>query len=881
MQLKEYQLGVLDSLSRYLDTLAAQRADSEEFVQFQRSRRREVTPNDWCRKAWDALAEDRRIAVARDRQGNALLPPYVPRFDGLKRPVPNICLKVPTGGGKTLLGCAALERVFADHLKRQAGFVLRVVPSDAIYSQTWRAFANREHPYRQMLERASGGRVKLLERQDAFSRADVEHQLCVMLLMLQASARRTKEQLKMFQDSGRFPSFFPEVDDGEGNRALLRAVGNLDTVAMDEAEFCAGAPVVRQSLGNVLRLVRPVILVDEGHKAYSDTALGTLCGFNPSFILEMSATPNSGGEQVSNVLVDVHGKALKDEQMIKLPLNLINLDRADWKHALNEAHATRERLEKAAERVRGDENRYIRPIVLVRVDRTGKEQRDKGGGIVHAEDVREYLRDKLGVAPEQIKVKSAELDELGDANLLAEDCDVRFVITKDALREGWDCPFAYVLAALSSTTAQTALTQMVGRILRQPGAQITTQSPLNESYVVTFDEEVSAVVESVKRGLEQEGMGDLGDAVKVMKGGVAGTTRIQRIARRERFKDVKVFLPRVLSRHPDGRWRVFDYERDLLPRVEWEGLRFRGRDEFSPDDKDALERVQLRLTVEASDGAEAVKLIGRQEQFEEFEGELDIPFLVRLLLDVVPNPWQGVRILNDALAALRTRGFGEPRIHANRLALVKAIKDDVHQQILAIGEVEFRRMLQADQVALRLEVSGDENVNWALAETFDLEVGDEDREQYREDGTSLQKALFEKVYRRQLNGLERDVAWYLDGKQAVRWWHRIAVHQDWHLQGWQRARVYPDFLACLEDRSDGKLRFTVLETKGLHLKGNDDTAYKERLFDLLTVHSKTALSVGEMKLGFEQEQLRFELLLENNWRERLEQGLAEEGVALS
>lgn len=874
MQLKEYQTGVLDSLSRYLDTLAIQRTEVEDFVEFQKSRGREVTPDDWCRKTWETLAEDRRIPIARDRQGNALVPPYVPRFDGLKRPVPNICLKVPTGGGKTLLGCAALERIFADHFKRQTGFVLWVVPSDAIYSQTWRAFANREHPYRQMLERASGGRVKLLERNDAFTKADVEQQLCVMLLMLQASARKTKEQLKMFQDSGRFPSFFPEVDGAEANRVLLRSVLNLDTVAMDEAEFRASVPVVRQSLGNVLRLTRPVIVVDEGHKAYSETALGTLCGFNPAFILEMSATPNSSGEHVSNVLVDVHGKALKDEQMIKLPLNLINLDRADWKHALNEAHATRERLEKAAERVRGDENRYVRPIVLVRVDRTGKEQRDKGGGIIHAEDVREYLRDKLGVPPEQIKVKSAELDELGDTNLLAEDCDVRFVITKDALREGWDCPFAYVLAVLSNTTAQTALTQMVGRILRQPGAQVTTQPPLNESYVVTFDKEVSVVVESVKRGLEQEGMGDLGESVRVVKGGVAGAARVQRIPRREKFKDVKVFLPRVLSRRADGQWRVFDYERDLLPRLDWEGLHYRGRNEFSPDDKERLERTETRLTIEEPEAGEAVKLVGQKVEAGEFDGELDIPFLVRLLLDVIPNPWQGVRILNDSLAALRARGFTELRIHANRLALIKAMKEDLRQQVHAAGEAEFRRMLEAEELTFRLEVSGDEKLNWALAETLELEVGEEDHEQYREDGTPLQRALFEKIYRKQLNGLERDVAWYLDGKQAVRWWHRIAVHQDWHLQGWQRARVYPDFLACLEDRGDGKLHFTVLETKGLHLKGNDDTAYKERLFDLLTAHSQTALNVGEMKLGLEREQMRFELLLENNWSERIERGLA-------
>jgi type III restriction enzyme len=124
-----------------------------------------------------------------------------------------------------------------------------------------------------------------------------------------------------------------------------------------------------------------------------------------------------------------------------------------------------------------------------------------------------------------------------------------------------------------------------------------------------------------------------------------------------------------------------------------------------------------------------------------------------------------------------------------------------------------------------------------------------------------------------VNGLEKDVAWYFDGEKAVRWWHRIAVHQDWHLQGWQRQRVYPDFLACLHDAGDGKARFTVLETKGMHLKGAEDTEYKVKLFELLTAHSRTALSVGELKLGFKQQDMRFELMLENNWREKLPQAL--------
>jgi type III restriction enzyme len=243
---------------------------------------------------------------------------------------------------------------------------------------------------------------------------------------------------------------------------------------------------------------------------------------------------------------------------------------------------------------------------------------------------------------------------------------------------------------------------------------------------------------------------------------------------------------------------------------------------------------------------------------------------VRLLLDVIPNPWQGARILNETLAELRKRGIAEERIFTNRLFLVKAMRDNLKEHVHKTAEKEFRRMLAADELTFRLEASNDAKLNWALAETLELDVSDEDKVLLRKNGEALEKSLFKPIYQKQVNGLEKDVAWYLDGDKAVHWWHRIAVHQDWHLQGWQRSRVYPDFLACLTDRGDGKMRFTVLETKGLHLKGNDDTIYKAKLLELLTEHSKSALSVGELKLGLRQQQMRFELMLENNWQEKIQ-----------
>jgi type III restriction enzyme len=865
MQLKDYQQTVLDDLRRYLAALEAERAEAHEVAAFLRGKGKQAEIEDWCEKAWRKLGDAHRLPTVTGPDGPSFVPPWIGRRDGLGEPIPNVCLKVPTGGGKTLLATGAVELIQTEFFRRQTGFVLWVVPSDAIYRQTWAALANREHPYRQRLERASAGRVKLLEKGDAFTPLDVEHYLCVMLVMLQAGAVRqdSREKRKMFQDAGKFPGFFPEVDDVPAQLALLARVPNLD--AFDDELSRHGS--IKQSLGNVLRLVRPLVIVDEGHKAYSATARGTLQGFNPRFMLELSATPNSGNERLSNVLVAVGGAALQREQMIKLPINLENFSNADWKHTLAQAVAKLDELQTKAVRVRGNENRPIRPILIARVERTGKDQRD--GLALHAEDVREHLITQLGAKPDEVRVKSAELDELDRVELLAETCPVRFIITKAALQEGWDCPFAYVLALLDATAARTAITQMVGRILRQPGARATSEPALNECYVFTFNQAVQEAVEQVRRGLQSEGLGDLGEFIRLRQAGAAGTARRVAIPRREAWRGRRIFLPRVLSRHPEtGQWREFDYERDLLSRIPWATLKSRQGAEFVPDPHAALERSRVRVdtSVLHADGKAPVVA---EVQPEEVEARLDVPALTRLLLDVVPNPWQAVRILRETLAALAQRNFTEAVIFPDRLRLMKQMREDLQAQVEAEGERIFRELLAAGDLAFRLETSGDERLNWELAETLEIDLLPGDQELYRENGAPLERSLMEKIYVKQLNGLERNAAWYLDGAQAVRWWHRIAARQDWHLQGWKRTRVYPDFLVCLEASDERRLRLTVLETKGLHLQGSEDTQYKERLFELLTRHAQSAIPAGELKLGLEAQQMRFELLLENNWEDRI------------
>lgn len=875
MELKEYQLGVLRKIDTFLSVLAEKRDDAEAFVAFQKSRGKEATVADFCRDAWDQLNNDRLLPYLRDKDGAAYVAPYLSRHDGLHRSIPNICLKVPTGGGKTLLAASALQRIQNDYFKRQTGFVLWVVPSDAIYRQTWKHLANREHPYRQILERLSGGRVKLMEKGDAFTYRDVEERLCVMLLMLPSAARQSKETLRMFRDSGRFTSFFPPEDDSEKNRALLSSVRNLDINDLADMGYMEGVVPgslsIKQSLGNVLRLARPVVVIDEGHKAYSDTARDTLCNFNPRFIIELSATPNTNGKHQSNVLVNVPGMDLKDEEMIKLPINVINEDKGGWKHTLTLAHEKLDELAREAALFQNESGRYIRPIMLVRVERTGREQRDSA--FVHAEDAREYLLERLGVREEEIRLKTSENDELGDEDLLAETCPVRYIITKDALREGWDCPFAYVLAILSKTTANTALTQMIGRVLRQPYAQLTRRAPLDECYVFTFDQDVREAVNGVRKGLEDEGMADLASSVKAGgdKTDKQRITRRETLQRRAAFDGLPViFMPRVLHQDESTAegYRLLDYDRDILGELSWDSFSFLQAESVNIDEVEKLKRTIARVDIDKQPDDEG---LFSHQLVEEIPDEgLDIPFLVRQLLEVIPNAWQGMRILDETLEILRGRGVSDERLFVNRLDLLQAMKLDLKKQVDQAAEELFRRKLATGAVSLRLVSSGDSELNWALARTLEVDVSDEDRLLYRKDGGELEKSLFEKVYQRDFNSLEKETAWYLDTRESVYWWHRIAVNQrSYSLQGWQRNKVYPDLLVCVHGTAGGTVRFTVLETKGNHLKGNDDTAYKRNLFELLTVHVDKAVRAGTFDFGEETRQISFTILMEDSWAQEL------------
>ncbi len=842
MELKDFQQTVLDGLDQYLDELVLQR---ENYVKIEKLKQEnpgvEIALPDFTESAWLKLRNAGSLPSARANIA------FSPRKDGVNRPVPATSLKIPTGGGKTLLAANAVSRIMGKWVRRNSGFILWIVPNDAIYTQTKKALTNREHPYRQQLDKAAAGRVKILEKIDALNKRDVESHLCVMLLMLQSANRETQETLRMFRDRGNVHGFFPAEDDYMAHHEVLKVTPNLDVYG--ERDIMAA--IVKDSLGNVLRSIRPVVVMDEGHRGYSKLALQTLYGFNPCFVLELSATPKDRPKDAppmfSNWLVDVRGKALDKEGMIKLPINVTVRGGDDWRDCLRESFECLNRLQAEADRLKADVDRYVRPICLVQVERTGKDQRESG--FIHAEAVREYLL-TLGVHEQEIAIKTSEKNELKDPeniDLLSPACQVRFIITKQALQEGWDCPFAYVLSSLAPTTNKNAMTQLVGRILRQPDTVKTGMAALDECYVICFHATTKEIIENIKAGLEQEGMADLSDAIREQKGGDGSKPpEPRKLLRRDAFKGTKIFLP-VINRVDGEIVRPLDYEQDILFRLPWEQIRpdaeFMQRIKNTKAAADTrVVRVGLKEDTTTKDFIETADVMIRplSERF-------DPVYVVRAVSDIMPNPWMARELLAQVVSLLASEGLDIDALGLREANIIEELRSFLSAERDKLAESLFKSEVAAGRIQFRLRTDGH---NWKLPDIIETDRVAESRQLYRDDGKIVERSLFSPVYADDLNEYEQRVACYLDGDQAVNWWHRNIAKRHYSLQGWRKHKVYPDFIFAMT--ADGeKQRLLIIETKGDQLQ-NLDSKYKQKLLDLCSdmFTWENITTVGELELVY-------------------------------
>jgi len=790
---------------------------------------------------------------------------YQERRNGLERDVPNFVLKIPTGGGKTFLAIKTLDTINGVFRKKRAGLVLWVVPTTSIYRQTARVLKDRNHPYRQQLDIASGGRTLILEKFqgkiDRFSPLDVEENLVVYVLMLQSAARNqlVQKDLRIFADSGGFQEFFPPEDRLDQHEKLLETYSNLET--FNEAGGIWKRQI-KTSLGNALRLLNPVVILDESQKAYSPTAQRTIYGFNPSVVIELSATPLAG----SNVLVNISGRQVNAEEMIKLDLHVTRKGSLAWKDTLWTSVKKREELEKEAIKNEQNTGIYIRPICLVRTERVGKEQ--QGKGYIHSNDVRDELIHG-GIPTEYIAIKTSEEDELKEIDdiggLMSRDCPVRYIITKQALQEGWDCAFAYVLAVLDKTHSKTALTQLVGRILRQPYAKKTGVKLLDESYVFAYRQETSELFEGIKKAFEGEGLGDLRTHISADEGleGYKKDFEAKEYKVRKRFEKVaeQIILP-FFTIKDRGKWRKVSYEMDILSRIDWDAINL-GKIFLLP----LTDRVVRddEYVAQLSDDVRKV-IEGKRVAQKEIGGAVvDGIFMAQQLCDVIPNPWVAYRFAETILAKILAL-HGEARVSSNFSFIIEEAKRVIAEQCDTMAENFFNELL--GKGAIRFMVVS-KDFGFKLPKKIRVPANSEYLR--RPDGSPMQLSLFEFVAKDSFTeGLEKPVAYFLDDQSRLFFWYRNEVKHDYGIQAWKKGKIYPDFIFTVTDekQKDKVNKVYIVETKGDQLIGNLDTKYKESVFDLCNRYAK---KMPADTLGFvmKDREIEYEVIYGFEWQRKL------------
>jgi type III restriction enzyme len=448
MELKTYQKQVIDDLQQYFEYLQNhKKAD----------------------KAFNSFWQD-KVGIYNPLSGEGMRP-----YQNTVPSAVHLSIKVPTAGGKTFIACNALKTIFDAMPETKTRAVVWLVPWSNLLDQTVRNLSNPEHPYCQKLNSLFNNRVQVYEKRDllqgaSFNPSSVQEQLSIMVMNFASIRARNKEDRKINEQNS-----------------------NLANFNIQENDVLEGTE--KEALINVIRSLNPILIVDESHNAESDLSVEMLNNLNPSFILDLTATP----KQNANIVSLVSAIELKKEHMVKLPVIVYNHQNIE--SVIESALHLQQKLEAEAIILEQNGGKYIRPIVLFQAQPKGKEDNTT------FEKLKAQLI-SVGIPDEQIKIKTANKDELKGIDLMNKDCPVRYIITINALKEGWDCPFAYILASLADKSSEVDVTQILGRVLRQPYVMKHNSTMLNLSYVITASAKFQNTLQNIIKGLQQSGFSE-------------------------------------------------------------------------------------------------------------------------------------------------------------------------------------------------------------------------------------------------------------------------------------------------------------------------------------------------------------------------------------
>ena len=434
--------------------------------------------------AYERIVREPEQAARLGRYAGAYAP-----LEGLPG-APYACLRLPTGGGKTILAAHAVAVARDAWIEKEHPLVLWLVPTNTIRRQTAEALKNPRHPYRRALDAAFDGRVRVFDIAD-FTRIrpqDLRDACCIAVGTIQTLRVKSTEGRRVYAHNEDMEPHFSGP--GAGAPGLERREGG-------------GA---KYSFANLLHLHRPLMIVDEAHNAVTGLTREMQARVNPCAVIEFTATPRLK----SNILHSASAQELKRAEMIKLPIALAEHD--VWESAVSAAVAARAKL---AEKAKGD-RRYIRPVTLFQAQPKNRE--------VTVQALKKHLVETERVPEERIAVATGVQRALDGIDLFDPACPIEHVITVEALKEGWDCAFAYVFCSVSNIGGATDVEQLLGRVLRMPYAERRADPALNKAYAFvcepSFGAAARALVDKlVTMGFEEGEARDSIEQVALDEGG--------------------------------------------------------------------------------------------------------------------------------------------------------------------------------------------------------------------------------------------------------------------------------------------------------------------------------------------------------------------------
>lgn len=675
--------------------------------------------------------------------------------------VPFVCIKIPTGGGKTLVGCHALEKIMSGLLqhKMDRGIVLWFTPSEAIKTQTLKKFKDRKDWHRRVLDEAFDNNVKVFSNEEALGirKEDVNDNLCIVIASLEAfrKEKSLQNKYKVYQENGSLLAHFEHIDEP------------------DYLERDSEGSVIN-SLANVVRLSNPLIVIDEGHKTTTKLSIDFLKDLNPSFIVEYTATPRSE----SNILVEIHASELKDEQMVKIPIVLESS--AQWQNSVTRGIEKRIELEKDAKKIKGE---YIRPIALLQA-----QPKSKDGHTVTVEHIKDFLLERK-ISADEIAIKTSEKNELEGVDLFSKSCKIRYIITVNALAEGWDCSFAYILVSVANLGSKIAVEQIIGRIIRLPYAKRKANEDFNRSYVFASARDFNEAAGQIISGLESNGYSrsdlisaDKKDATYELeaKKAVSDVLKVPMMA----LEVDQLSFEDLIGN--DFELTKQDHKFEFQIHYDNDG---RAIIDIQKDDE-WMRGAQMYLKLRYSD-----KNYTKSELVQWLDKKLRFPLLEKS---------DKVSFLDKAIEyQLKTRTLSE--LSVNRYVLAERMSEFINGVLEKYAKEKFDTLLQKKKISTKPfeAFSNTISLKQAVPQEFN-------------------RNYYEKIDK--LNGEELGFVQRLDLDTLpnIKYWVRSREKVDpFYIQGWKRGKFYPDFIAVTK-----KGQIIALEWKGADRISNEDTAYK-------------------------------------------------------